>query len=133
MDIICGDYLKVSAIGNYEYWDMVKEILEYFFNGDKSVRKAMEFFEKEICKAEDGYDVARQINLIRDKLSQEKIDKLDKVKKKLSKDYEYLNNISPVITSFANLFTTSEGEDLFVELVKILCFSYIKKEDIRLE
>lgn len=77
--------------------------------------------------------MAKQINLIRDELASIKIQRLDEIKENIISDTEYLNNISPIVTSFANLFITSNGEDAFYEMVKILCYSHFKKENIWIE
>lgn len=133
MKIVCGDYLKVVEIGDYKFWDLIKEIVVMFFKEKKDVAEAKLFFETGNCSYEDSYKVAKQINLVRDELASIKIQRLDEIKENIISDTEYLNNISPIVTSFANLFITSNGEDAFYEMVKILCFSYFKKENIWIE
>ena len=133
MKIVCGDYLKVVEIGDYKFWDLIKEIVVMFFKEKKDVAEAKLFLETGNCSYEDSYKVAKQINLIRDELASIKIQRLDEIKENIISDTEYLNNISPIVTSFANLFITSNGEDAFYEMVKILCFSHFKKENIWIE
>ncbi len=82
------------------------------------------------CKWEDGYNVARQINLVRDELSQFSPDKavydLDNPKEAAP----WSGRLSPVITSCANMFTTADGKDLLYEIVKILSYAQVARSNV---
>lgn len=43
---------------------------------------------------------------------------------------EWISDISPVITSCANLYTTADGGDLLYEIVSILVYASIVKVDV---
>lgn len=40
------------------------------------------------------------------------------------------DNLSPVVTSCANMFTTADGQDLLFEIVSILCYTQVTKTNI---
>ena len=95
--------------------------------------EALRFLKTGICKCDNALECARQVNLIRDKLSQ--INPNDAVydMNDLSKEAPWKEKISPVITSCGNMFTTSDGKDLLYELVCILTYSYYQNVDVLIE
>lgn len=91
----------------------------------KAVPDAIAFLQKGTCAPGDALETARQFNLIRDDLARVSPDKavydLDEPRKKAP----WAGNISPVVTSCANLYTTADGKDLLFEIVSILTYAGI--------
>lgn len=90
----------------------------------------MEFLKTGYCEANAALEVARQINLLRDALSQVPpglaVYDLDDP----SKECPWAGKISPVVTSCAHLFITDDGEDVLYELVKILIYASVMGVDV---
>ena len=94
---------------------------------------AMDFLQEGICSGKEAMAAARQINLIRDALAKVTPDQIVYDYQDLSKKAPWADNISPVITSGANYFTTADGKDLLFEIVSILVYAGITKTDVVIE
>ena len=133
MELVSSDYKKSVNIGTSDTWvSLISTIdirLDYY---KEEISLAIEFLRSCTCSGENGYKIARQINLIRDELSKFKPDQIVYDASNLTKKAPWEGNISEVITSCANFYTTADGEDLLFELVKILCYAQIKKVNIQL-
>ncbi len=88
-----------------------------------SVPHALHFLESGECIFEDALITAREINLIRDQLSCLSPNDAVYDMNNLSVKAPWKNNISPVVTSCANLYTTADGKDLLFEIVNLLVYS----------
>ena len=110
----------------YSLYSTVKVLLKRY---EKQLSLGEAFLKSGNCSYINA--IARQINLIRDQLSRFSPDKAvwNMLDKTLTPPWK--NNLSPVITSCANLYTTADGKDLLFELVAILTYSDYKKLDIR--
>lgn len=84
---------------------------------------AIDFLESGVCRSDLGEETARQFNLIRDALSQVPPSLAVFDQKDLNKKGPWSGNLSPVVTSCAHLYTTSEGQDLLFEIVSILVYA----------
>ena len=131
MRVESSDGVRCVNIGDVNIWKAIySTIVVRLKNKRNKYSLALSFFETGMCKGNQGYDIARQINLIRDDLSQlapdKAVYKLENPKLKAP----WSGNISPVITSCANLFTTADGQDLLYELVSILCYAKVAGTDI---
>jgi hypothetical protein len=82
------------------------------------------------CSHKDAYETARQINLIRDAFSQIAPSQAIYNKDDLSERAPWADNLSGIVTSCGNLYTTADGKDLLYELVCILTFAHYKKVDV---
>ena len=134
MRLISGDGKKTVNIGSGDIWKAVySTVVSCVGKKRKKYPLAFNFLESGQCSGSLGYDVARQINQIRDVLSQFPPEKAvyDIDNPGIAAPWE--GRLSPVITSCANLFTTADGEDLLYELVRILCYAKVTKTDIKLE
>ena len=80
----------------------------------KDIALALEFIEKGKCDGKDGYEIARQFNLIRDEFAKISPDKLVYDINNKDKKAPWTGKLSPVITSCANLYTTADGFDFFM-------------------
>lgn len=78
-------------------------------------------------------ETARQFNLIRDELSRYAPEKAVYDFRDLKKKAPWNNNLSSVITSCANLYTTTDGQDLLYEIVSILCYAGVKKVSVSVQ
>lgn len=134
MRIISKDGKRDVNIGGSDIWVSVySTAADTFGLSKRRISKALEFMENGVCTGSDGYETARQFNLIRDAFSkippEKAIYDINDKKKKAPWD----GKISSVITSCGNLYTTSDGKDLLYEVVSILCYGQIAKTDIVIE
>ncbi len=97
------------------------------------ITQALNFIRTGNCVPKKGYETARQINLIRDALSAYSPDKAVYDYMNLKKQAPWAENLSPVITSCANLFTTADGKDLLFEMISILCYAEICNVSVFME
>lgn len=132
MNIITSDYTRTIDVGSTDFYKaLYSTAIGRIGSLKRSTPLALEFLKTGKCKATQGYETARQLNLIRDKLSQvapgKMIYDIDNPQAKAP----WGDNISPVITSCGNMFTTADGKDLIYELVSILCFAQITEVDVQ--
>ena len=133
MDIFTSDGNRGFDSGNIEEWNSllstIKVRLKDYLN---HIPNAINFLEKGICKACDAQKTAREINLIRDQLSQYKPTQAVYDYRFPDKEIPWINSISPIVTSCANLYMTSEGQDLLFELVSILAYASVVDVDVQI-
>ena len=98
----------------------------------KSIPLALDFLASGKCSASNAIEMARQFNLIRDELSQIPPEKAVYDMSDVKKPAPWLGNLSPVVTSCANLFTTSDGNDLLYEIVCVLVCGGYSGSDVEL-
>lgn len=134
MDIITSDGNRSFDAGNSEQWKSVYSTIRIRLDDIKAqISFAIEFFEKGRCEWEKARETARQINLVRDGLSRFKPNQAVYDYNKPEIPIPWIDSISAIVTSCANLYLTSDGQDLFFELVKILTYASIKKVDVLVE
>lgn len=134
MIILCENGKRSVNIGGSDIWKAVySTIVSCIGEKRNDFKLALDFLKSGKCNGEQGYEVARQINLIRDELSQFSPDKAVYDIDHPGLTAPWVGQLSPVITSCANLFTTADGEDLLYELVSILCYAKVAKTDVRVE
>ena len=128
MTIMSNDCVVLADVGNSEYWNCFCSTIFTKLNSMKdSIPFALKFLENGTCEADDCLETARQLNLIRDKLSQLSTDEIVfDYKDPTNKKHKNIN-ISPIVTSCGNFFTTADGKDLIFELNSILCYAAYKK------
>ena len=131
MELLSKDGRRVVIVGTYSYWHCFRSTIEvnlYDFRND--ITDARTFLKNRKCEHEKGYIIAKQFNIIRDKLADYSPDKVvyDMDNKKVLPPWGQY--ISPVITSLGNYFVTSEGKDLIFEIVSLLTYAYLSKVDI---
>lgn len=90
----------------------------------------VEFLRTGNCDSNAAQETARQLNLIRDALSQVPPNQAIFDRDDLAKKGPWAGNISPVITSCANLYTTADGQDLLYEIVSILVYASVIGVDV---
>ena len=75
-------------------------------------------------------ETARQLNLVRDNLSGLPVTEIVYDMKKPLKKAPWKDNISTIVTSCGNIFTTADGKDLIFELNTVLCYCGIKGQAV---
>lgn len=134
MRIETSDGKRAVNIGGSDIWYSIYSTVEVRLGLFKrKVPLAIQFFKSGICGAEDATETARQFNLIRDELSQYTPDKSVYDFRNLKKEAPWNNNLSSIITSCANLYTTADGQDLLFEVVSILCYAGIKQVSVSVQ
>ena len=128
MTIMSSDGLLCVDIGNYNIWNCLYSTvitkLQYI---KADIQSAVSFLESGNCSAEKCIETAKQLNLIRDHLSKYSPSELVFDYKNPSTKAPWDGNISPIVTSCGNFFTTADGKDLIFELNSVLCYCSIKK------
>lgn len=131
MELITLDEKKYVDIGTVDIWNSVySTVIIRLEKLENQIPLAIEFLRTGNCRGCDAQETARQINLIRDALSQIAPEKVVYDYKDQSIPAPWGDNISPVITSCGNMFTTADGKDLLFELVAILTYAYVRKTNI---
>lgn len=126
MRLISSDGRRIVDVGAGNIWKSVySTVISCLGRKRKDFQLAYSFLETGNCDGKNGYMVARQINLIRDELSRYAPDKAVYDIDNLQITPPWKGNISPVVTSCANFFTTADGKDLFYEIVSILCYAEV--------
>ena len=134
MRIISSDGKRIVDIGCSEIWNSAySTAVDAFGIGKHKIAKALKFMVEGSCLGKNGYEVARQFNLIRDRFAGIDPDKAVYDIKDKKKPAPWKGKISPVITSCANLYTTADGKDLLFEVVSILSYAQIIDVNVSIE
>lgn len=131
MRIISDDGKRSIDVGSSDIWYSVySTVREYLEHNKSGIGLAIRFMETGFCEGKDGYEIARQFNLIRDKLARIAPEKAVYDLNDKKKNAPWMGRISPIITSCANLYTTADGKDLLYEVVSIMCYAQVKGVNI---
>lgn len=131
MELITLDEKRYVDIGAEDIWNSVySTALMRLKPIENEITLALEFLKTGSCEFGKSQETARQVNLIRDGLSQIPPEEVIYDYKNINVRAPWSGKISPVVTSCGNMFTTADGKDLLYELVAILTYSYIKKTNI---
>lgn len=131
MTIVSSDGKMFVEIGSSTaFFSLLSTVSTRLKSYSKHIPLALKFMADGFCAAEDCFETARQFNLIRDKLTEVPVDKIvyDMNNPKLEAPWK--NNISGIVTSCGNFYTTSEGKDMLVEIVSILTYGAYAKVSI---
>lgn len=134
MIIMSSDDKRYVDVGSEGIWFSILSTAEIrLASMKKDIRLALDFLNTGKCSAKNAHETARQFNLIRDAFSQ--IDPSNAVynKDEPSMAAPWSNNLSGIVTSCGNLYTTSDGKDLLYEVVCILTYAHYKKVDVLTE
>lgn len=111
-------------LGGLDVWQALKSTVSIRLSDMyNAISEALRFLKTGRCESVKCLQVARQINLIRDKLASLPVDDVVYDADDIMRKGPWDGNISPVITSCGNFFTTGDGKDLLAELVYILGYS----------
>ncbi len=133
MKIVSSDYKRTVDIGSIEIWDALCATVKTLLKKEGDITLALNFLLNGSCESGNCIECAREINLIRDRLSQFSPNKVVYVESDRSYIPDWAKMISPVITSCANFFLTAEGKDLLFEIVSILSYGGLTDHAISLE
>ena len=124
-----SDNKRFVDVGGTDIWKSIYSTAEARLGLYKNkVPLALDFLRTGNCEAKNSLETARQINLIHDKLAQYDPEKAVYDIDNPHQPAPWSGKISPVITSCANLYTTSDGKDLFTEVFELL--EYASKENV---
>ncbi len=130
MDIQTNDGIRIISV-NYDVWfSLYSTVMGRLDSQNEEISDGIQFLKEAKCQWKDGLKTAKQINLIRDKLSQIKPDEAIYNIDDRKKEAPWKGNLSPVITSCANMFITDDGKDLLYEIVSLLCYAEYTKNDV---
>ncbi len=133
MTIISEDEKKIINVGAYDIWfSMYSTIMINCVSIKDQITKAMLFMDEKYCNYNDCLDVARQFNLIRDELSKYSPEEAVYDMNFIDKKAPWEGRLSPIITSCANMFSSSDGEDLLGEIVSICSYGYYAKKYVQI-
>lgn len=132
MELVTEDGKRYVEIGSsailYSVYSTAEVRLGLFKH---KIPLALEFLKTGECAGNKAKETARQINLLRDEFSKYTPEKAVYNARNLKEKPPWEGNLSPVITSCGNLYTTADGKDLLVELVTILVYADIKKVNVK--
>lgn len=128
MTIMSEDGIVLADVGNSEYWlCFYSTIITKLDSIKDQIPLAIKLLENGTCEAANCIETARQLNLIRDNLSRLATSELVCDYKDPNNKKHKLPEISPIVTSCGNFFSTADGKDLIFEINSILCYAAIKK------
>lgn len=131
MIIMSSDNKRYVDVGSENIWYSVLSTAEIRLASIKrKIPLALDFLNTGKCSAQNAYETARQFNLIRDAFSQIAPTNAVYNKEKPSMAAPWINNLSGIVTSCGNLYTTSDGKDLLYEVVCMLTYAHYKKVDV---
>ena len=116
---------------SYDIWhSLYSTVVGRLGSQNKEISEGILFLKDIKCQWNEGLRIARQINLIRDRLSQVKPEDAIYDIDDINKEAPWKGKISPVITSCANMYTTNDGKDLLYEIVSMLCYAEYSRNNI---
>lgn len=134
MKICSMDYKMTIEVGNSDIlYSIYSTLCVRLSEIKKNIPLVYQFLKDGECTTENAIETARQFNLLRDELSKYAPEEAVYDMHDLQKQAPWKGKISKVVTSCANLYTTSDGQDLLFEIVKILCYADIAKTSIIIE
>lgn len=130
MTIITTDGRMSVDIGHYEIWQALTSTVTVHLRDSKKLHAGISFLKTAACSSTHALETARSMNHIHDALAGLSPDMAVYNANDLSEKFPWGDDISPVITSCANYFTTADGKDLLSEIVAILTYAHYAKVDI---
>ncbi len=118
-------------VGSEGIWKSVLSTAEIRLSHMKNeIKLALTFLKTGACSHIVAFETARQINLLRDAFSQ--IPPFEAIydKDDMTLTAPWADNLSGIVTSCGNLYTTSDGKDLLHEVVAILTYAYYLEVDV---
>lgn len=126
MIIASSDFKRCVDFGSYAIWhSLYSTVIGCLDQNHESILDAISFLQSGKCSAENAEKTAIQLNMIHDLLAALPPDSAIYDIDNPHIDAPWKNNISPIVTSCANLFTTSDGKDLLFELVSLLTYASV--------
>lgn len=134
MRLISGDLCRDVDIGGSDIWFSVYSTIEKRLGVFKrEIPFVISLFKTGKCDSVNALETARQFNLLRDKLSTLKPNKVVYDMNAPLKKAPWDADLSPVVTSCANLYITADGKDLLYEIVSILTYAHYAQVSVTAE
>jgi len=131
MRLISADLKRCVDIGGSDIWYSIYSTVEIRLGTfKKNIPLAVEFIKTGKCDPDKALECARQFNLLRDELAKYPPNKAVYTIDDITKTAPWEDDLSPVVTSCANLYTTADGQDLLFEIVSILTYAYYLKVSV---
>lgn len=128
MTILSEDGAVFVDVGDYDILNCLYSTVIVKLDDIKDdIALAISFLKNGTCTSKCCIETARELNIVRDRLSNIPVSELIYDYKNLKKKVPWINKINPIVTSCGNLFTTADGKDLIFELNTLLCYCNIKK------
>ena len=122
---------RLIDVGSDRNWNVIRHTLEYRLHSIiPTIPNAYKFLKTGECKYSQAYNIAKEINMLRDAFSQLKPEQAVYIEKNKVYAAFLENDLSSVVTSCANVFLTSDGKDLLFEIVSILVYSGVVEVDV---
>lgn len=134
MIIKCDNNDRLVDVGSKDIlFSLLSTVMIKLKSIHNNIGIALDFLSNGICRSENALECARQMNLIRDALSN--ISPQDAVYDMREPDTKapWDGRISATITSCGNMYTTADGKDLIYEIVSILTYAHYKKTAVIIE
>lgn len=124
MEIMTADGKRIVAVGTSDILhSLYSTIMIRLETCDDYAPLALAFLKTGRCEADYAEETARQFNLLHDALACIKPEEAVYDMEDRNKLAPWEGNISKVVTSCANLYTTADGKDLLFEIVSILTYA----------
>ena len=130
MTVFSDDNKRIVDIGSESTLFSVYSTVIVLLKRNRLIGDAVEFLKTGRCGSDNALNVARQVNLIRDNLAKFSPDRAVWDCRDRTKIPPWNGNLSPVVTSCANLYTTADGKDLLFELVSILTYAGVTRQSV---
>lgn len=134
MIIMSSDNKRYIDVGSEGIWYSILSTAEIRLAPmRKSINLALDFLHTGKFSTKNTPETARQFNLPRDALVQITPSNAVYDKENPSVAPPWSGNLSGIVTSCGNLYTTSDGKDLLYEVVCVLTYAHYKKVDVLTE
>lgn len=127
MDLITSDKKIILDVGLGTWQSLNSTIMCKLKDYSNEIPLVLHLLSNRNSKGLNQIELARQLNLVRDRFSMLSPDEAIYDISDLSKEAPWKGKLSPVITSCGNLFTTNDGKDLFSELVSLFSYCHYTK------
>lgn len=133
MIITCTNGNAFVDMGGVDTWRaLTSTICGNFSNANEFIPLVLSFVETGKCDCSDCLMTARQFNMAHDELAKLPPERMIYDIAHPERTAPWGTNISPVITSCANYFTSGDGQDLFSEIVRVFCIAAYTKSDVEI-
>ena len=134
MIISCKNGKAYIDIGGYDTWKALSSTIQVRLKDvSAKIPCVLSFLESGTCNFEQCLCTAKQFNIVRDSFALFSPDKVVYDAQDLTITPPWGRNISPIITSCGNYFTTADGRDLLAEIVRLFSIAAYTKTDVKIE
>ena len=125
------DLQRIVDVGGYDIWhSLYSTVAVRLRRIAKTIPHALRFLQLGRCPSSTAFATARELNLVRDALSQIRPGTGGVRQGRSERVAPWSGNISGIVTSCGNMFLTADGKDLLYELVSILTYAHYANVDV---